>query len=273
LHLLESGASDRLDYPKYGPRFFYLLTLLLIAGRAYWQENTGLLAAALTLWFLVMLPKLLNGSVILWRMTQACYARFITQEPFNPLLASFQATAVTSDDDPFGAVIDLVQKHSWAVPTKSAIDLILTQGKIVEVCAGTGYWAWLLWQCGGNIVAYDVSPGLRVRNRFHRLKFSWFPVRKGDGAEAAAKHTDRALLLCWPTWNDMSHEALQKYAGDTVIYIGANEGNLCITGSERFHRELAKNWELVAEEIIPCWGQLKDSVRVFKRKTALKVSH
>ena len=270
-YLLDPWSSKPNKYPKYGPRFFYCLTLAAGAGWAYLKGNSSLVGAALTIWLLVLGPKLVNAVFIVRRMCRAAYQRFIVGETVNPLLMQFAATARTSAADPFGPVLDLVKTHSWGIPTGAAMRLILAQGKIVEACAGTGYWAWMIWQSGGDIVAYDHSPGLRLRNNHHRLKPSWFPVRKGDGAQAAKRHSDRALLLCWPTDNSLSADALEAYGGDTVIFVGANDGHLCVTGSQDFHRKLKADWRLVAEEGIPCWGELKDSVRVYKRAPAADV--
>ena len=54
---------------------------------------------------------------------------------------------------------ELVKKYAWAVPTEASIEAIAALGPIVEVGAGTGYWAWLLRQVGATVEAYDVAPG------------------------------------------------------------------------------------------------------------------
>jgi hypothetical protein len=52
----------------------------------------------------------------------------------------------------------LVAKTAWAVPSEAALNRILECGPVVEVGAGTGYWAALLANRGGNIIAYDIAP-------------------------------------------------------------------------------------------------------------------
>ncbi len=82
---------------------------------------------------------------------------------------------------------------SWAVPNHDALQALLALGPLVELGAGTGYWAWLLTRMGADIIAYDVAEshegqGYRFR---HQL------VRDG-GVEALKSSGKRALLLCWP---------------------------------------------------------------------------
>lgn len=270
-YLLDPWSLKPETYPKYGPRFFYACLLAAVAGLAWYLGNGAMVAAAATLWLAVMAPKAVNGAVIAYRLAIAFRQRFILKETYNPYLHHFaQLRTKSLARDPFGPVIETIKEHSWGVPTAAAVRLVMRQGKIVEACAGTGYWAWLIWQSGGDIIAYDQSPGLRLRNNHHRLKPSWFPVRKGDGAVAAARHSDRALLLCWPTHNRLSYDALKAYRGDTVIFVGANDGKVCVTGSREFHEELQKSWQLAEEVAIPCWGELKDSVRVYKRAVQME---
>lgn len=47
---------------------------------------------------------------------------------------------------------------SWAIPNKKAIDICSNYGPIVEVGAGTGYWAWLLRKQGVSVEALDILP-------------------------------------------------------------------------------------------------------------------
>jgi hypothetical protein len=46
----------------------------------------------------------------------------------------------------------------FAIPNYAAIQAIRECGKIVQMGAGTGYWAGLLQQAGVDIVTYDLHP-------------------------------------------------------------------------------------------------------------------
>ena len=82
---------------------------------------------------------------------------------------------------------------SWAVPNHDALQALLALGPLVELGAGTGYWAWLLTRMGADIIAYDVAgshegQGYRFRH----------PLVRDGGVHALKSSGSRALLLCWP---------------------------------------------------------------------------
>src|ERR1700716_2265029 len=90
-----------------------------------------------------------------------------------------------------------VRRYAFAVPTDAALATLARYAPIVELGAGTGYWAYLLRRRGVDIVAYDLPPPDRTPspNRFRSLV--WTDVEQGD-VDTLAAHTDRALFLCWP---------------------------------------------------------------------------
>lgn len=48
--------------------------------------------------------------------------------------------------------------YAFAVPTAAAIEVLKQHSPLVEIGAGTGYWASLLQKAGGDIVALDSQP-------------------------------------------------------------------------------------------------------------------
>ncbi|MBK8202457.1 MAG: hypothetical protein IPK68_09155 [Bdellovibrionales bacterium] len=155
-------------------------------------------------------------------------------------------------------------KYAWAIPRKAALEVIAKYSPIVEVGAGSGYWAKLLNDMGVDIIAYD-SDSKTHYGSGTKHHFPWFDVRNGD--ESVAKdHSDRALFLCWPPYaTKMAANCLKNYKGDTVLFIGEWDG---CTGDESFFKLLEKNF--VSEEIIdlPVWLGLHDALYVFRRKKA-----
>lgn len=106
---------------------------------------------------------------------------------------------------------------------------------IVEIGAGTGYWARLASQAGTDIVAHDADPEREPK---------YFPVKRG-GPSMAQRHHRRTLLLCWPPRNEpMASECLSAYTGSTVIYIGEPSG---ATADDTFHDMLECDWETVEQ--------------------------
>jgi hypothetical protein len=162
---------------------------------------------------------------------------------------------------------ELASLFSWAVPSDEALELLARHGPLVECGAGMGYWSALLQARGVDAIAYDLRPpGGKQRNAFHRrARKPWTRIQRGSSVSAARRHRERALLLCWPPYDDdaASYKALRAYRGDVVIHIGERgEG---ATGSVRFHRELELNWTLVEEVELPHWPRLRDTVSVYRR--------
>ena len=137
----------------------------------------------------------------------------------------------------------LVFNYSFAIPSPGDIAFLarhIAGRPVIELGAGTGYWAWQLTQAGVDVVAYDsqewVNNGRFTDRQFH-------PVHEGS-IERIAEHPDRMLMLCWPDYNtSFALDALNAYAGDDLIYIGEGWGGC--TGDEEFGKRLDEEWHPV----------------------------
>lgn len=146
------------------------------------------------------------------------------------------------------------EKYAWAVPCDTAIYTISKLSPIIEIGAGSGYWAKLIEWGGGKITAYD--------------KVEWdnlyFPVFEG-GPETLIDTSYNCLFLCWPPYlDDMASDSLLAFNGKYVAYIG-EDMNGC-TADEAFHKVLAEAWKLVETVIIPQWAGLHDRLEIWERK-------
>ena len=147
----------------------------------------------------------------------------------------------------------LIWAYSWAIPSREVIHAIGSRSSsILEVGAGTGYWAWLLSQTGVNVVARDVEPGQSP---------TWFPIRN----EVSETDLSRdGLLLCWPPFeSSMALDALKRFKGNAVYYVGEWRGR---TASPAFHDEL-ENWTRTDEVDIPSWPGFSDRLYCFERRS------
>lgn len=115
---------------------------------------------------------------------------------------------------------DLVKRFSWAIPSPTSLAFIalhLDGRPIVEMGAGTGYWAWMLTQMGLDVVAYDSHPPDVAENWFHSERETvertyteqdvaewherWDPMIESfqqlsnEAARLASTGVDRGLLL------------------------------------------------------------------------------
>lgn len=188
---------------------------------------------------------------------------------FNPPAEAITAVAertpvqVQEDVDamliPIRARQELVMTHSWAVPTDEALEAIARHSPngVVEIGAGTGYWAGLLRDQGVDVVAYDVAPHDNVQ-----AKAQWSEVLVGNHLNVM-KHPERSLMLCWPPYStDMAAMALRRYKGNVVIYIGEYAGGC--NGDEAFH-EMLESWEEKEVISLPQWPGIHDSLFVYYR--------
>ena len=161
---------------------------------------------------------------------------------------------------------DLIARYAWAIPNDEAIQQCVRMSPIVEVGAGTGYWAKLITQAGGDVIAYDIA-NTRRNNCYHNKVAGndmWFDVRKGDET-VLGRHADRTLLLCWPPYaTPMAQNCLRQYAGHTLLFVG--ESRFGCTGDDGFFDLLTTEWDLRKRVDIPQWCGIHDAMFVYTRK-------
>jgi hypothetical protein len=172
---------------------------------------------------------------------------------------------------------DLTVEYAWAITSPEALEFVAcySGGRLVEIGAGTGYWAWCLTQMGVDVIAYDKDPPDKKKNWYHarwreddekidprRPVYHW--VRHGQ-VSAVMGHADRTLLLCWPPHADpFAERALSLYDGDRLIFIGEGDGGC--TGTREFFAALESKWEEVAQHDMVVWDGIHDTVTVYDRR-------
>ena len=159
--------------------------------------------------------------------------------------------------------VTLAQKYAWAIPTNAAIRAIVQYSPIVEVGAGTGYWAHLIAEAGGDVRAFDSQPPGRGKNSYgHRVQH--FAVRRASST-VAARYPHRTLFLCWPPYDTgMSLNAIQAYKGKHVIFIG--ESRYGCTATPEFHDHLEERFTQIDVVDLPQWAGIHDSLSIWRRQ-------
>lgn len=161
------------------------------------------------------------------------------QEPWKPIPSPYpyQSRLGIRRDD-------LVCTYAWSIPSPGDIAWLagLLDGRgVVEIGAGSGYWAWQLAQAGIDVAAYE--PNNPESNRYVGVDEPYHPLLRGDET-AAAQHPDRALLLSWPSYAEpWAAQALACYEGDLLVYVGEGEGGCC--ADDKFFALLEDGWSLV----------------------------
>jgi len=171
-----------------------------------------------------------------------------------------------------GTMSNLVLRHvavslwGFAVPDRIALGIIQKHSPegVVEIGAGSGYWAKLLRILRVPVAAYDSRTGTYQ----HGFKFgshSEVEIATHEKALAGGAHREKTLLLSWPDYDESwPNETLSLYKGNTLVYIGEWGG---CTGDRKFHETLDQGWETVKEYQVPTWWGLHESLYVLKRKT------
>lgn len=138
---------------------------------------------------------------------------------------------------------DLAYTYAFAIPSPADIAFLVEQldGRpVIELGAGTGYWAWQLSQSFVDVLAFDNNlwskGGRLIGTQYH-------PVHEGS-IEQLELHANRVLMLCWPDYDTtFAADALTDYTGDLLVYIGEGPGGCC--GDDHFGDLLTDQWEHV----------------------------
>jgi hypothetical protein len=165
-----------------------------------------------------------------------------------------------------------IRRYGFAVITEKVIAELaahLNERPLLEVGAGSGYWAYELARNGVDVIATDpgigrYGMGWKEPGAPQRWKHHFCEIEKLTGIEAVAKYPDRQLLFVWPDYScAWPAETLQAYLGDLVFYAGEGEGGC--TGDDRFHDLLDKDFALIDTIAIPQWSGIHDELHVYRR--------
>jgi hypothetical protein len=160
-----------------------------------------------------------------------------------------------------------VRRYAFGVPNRAALEAIARYSPIVELGAGTGYWAYLLQNREVDIVTYDLAPPGQAENAYKFEPRTWTQVGLG-GVEVLDQYADRALFLCWPGYRDtFADEALARFIGTVLIYVGEGAGGR--TANDAFFVRLQRDWARVEQIAIPRWSGAHDSLSIYHRRQAL----
>ena len=211
------------------------------------------------------------------------------EESWNPLLNGFEqarAANLLSDE----VRVEFIARYGFAVCTDAALRAIadVSPRGVVEIGAGTGYWARLLHNRGVDVVAFDVAPPSRRQNKWFAGTTTWFPVELADET-IVSRHLERTLLMVWPTrdqvWPADAAELFYAVGGTTFVFVGEGPGGR--TGDDRFHAILGHLdrcygcahgvvdhaciigtpvlWRPITEVPLPNWPGTSDTLRIYTR--------
>lgn len=158
-----------------------------------------------------------------------------------------------------------VIEYAWAIPSAEAIDMLASQGTVIEIGAGSGYWAHRVIEAGGDVRCFDPLQWKTGETWLGQpIPQEWTPVVRIPHDEVAIAES-ATLFICWPDYEaSWAAETLDAYPGDTFIYVGEGAGGCC--GDDRFHDMLDADWEIRKVIYIPQFVGIRDLCIHYTRK-------
>jgi len=198
---------------------------------------------------------------------------------YNPYLKKMSQLITVNnhlDDDQLISLLmskrnDFVADFSFTIPYYEVLRKVASHSPIVELGAGSGYWARCLAEMGAEVLAYDsFPPGEHSPWEWQEgnpwFDDSWYGIIRGDET-AAASHPDRALFMAWPMpQSPMAYNSLINYmnsGGQTIIYIG--DPHPASSGDEHFYELLYKQREIETLDLYS-WPGIKEKLLIYSLK-------
>lgn len=157
--------------------------------------------------------------------------------------------------------------YAYAVPNGPALACLKRFSPIVEVGAGSGYWAMLMRERGVDVSAMDIAPPApefsNKANAYHGCVPPWTVVTKG-GPQLLAQYPSRTLFMCYaPPDGKMALEALRCYSGKYLVLVGEWGGT---THGPEFEAELLRDWMIKERISLPNWANTAYDMTVWRRR-------
>lgn len=177
--------------------------------------------------------------------------------------------AIRKMPDTFTVRQGFIDRYGFAILDRASVSalkgIVGGGARILEVGAGTGYWAYELQRAGFDVLATDSwSERYVPQDRFDRPWHGKFgKVRKLSAAQAIPLYgEDRTLMMVWPDLALWPATALGLYQGPELILVGEWRG---CTGCPEMFDTLEAEWEEVGAVAIPQFTGLKDYLSVWRR--------
>ena len=122
---------------------------------------------------------------------------------------------------------------------------------------------------GIEALAFDIDPPSHSasckENTYHGRAEAWTRVDKG-GVDKLSRHQNSTLFLCYPPPdNNMALDALRRYSGGIVCYVGEYRGD---TGTSKFEKLLDSTFQCIDIIPLPNWGDTCYQLTIWKRRTS-----
>lgn len=163
--------------------------------------------------------------------------------------------------DGYMARTNFVQEVSFAVPCAEAISLIASYGPVLEGGAGTGFWASLLSNFGCDVLACDFPAGQQYGQPIGR----YHPIVPIAAEEAVQLHSDRNLLLVWPSkGEEWATDAVRNLLPGRFLFLVSESKGRAVAANSLFDL-LEEDFECLTAIEIPRWPGIHDFLSVHRK--------
>ena len=143
---------------------------------------------------------------------------------------------------------------SFSIPSFEALQTIIEFQPILEIGAGSGFWAALLKKNNCGIIATTIDD----ENHPFSKKFTEIEYLKA--IDAVKKYPDRTVLCNWPSADTWAEEVL-PHIKRLII-----SGEPCSTATDIFHDTLAEEFKEIKRCSLPQWLMINDRLTVYERE-------
>lgn len=160
----------------------------------------------------------------------------------------------------FGERERLVEEYSWAIPDERVLPYLSEFGEIIEVGAGSGYWAYAVNKEGGDVMPYDIDPP-KTKDMGGD---AWTHVERANVFNMDEEVFEYPILLVWPALNEGVATEVADRGPPHILYVGETRGGC--TGEDEFFDLLDERYGLVAKIELPSYAGVHDDFYHYVRK-------
>lgn len=162
---------------------------------------------------------------------------------------------------------ELTRTFSWSIPCKEAIDAIkqFARPPLIDVMAGTGFWAKVLNAAGIQTIPYDLHNAAKYNPYKHRPQM---PIKRQNALKTAYKIKNRGvprdILLSWPPHGSpVAYDAVAMLPiGSRIFYVGESGGGC--TGDSALAAFFEKNCTELAYVHLPRFEGIYDNLWIYE---------
>ena len=152
-----------------------------------------------------------------------------------------------------------IDQYGYAILNRPTIELLRDYSPILEIGAGTGYWAYELQKHGVRTVPTDPHP-----EQLWPTCEPWTHIYRLNGTAAITRFPTCNLLLSWPETEPWAAKVVKRFKGNFLIYIG--EPKAGSTGADEMFEAIQADYSVHLHHTIPTFSESQDSLTIYRRR-------